>query len=276
MVYYVQEDDDELLKDLEKIVESEESKESKDNHSINTGNFNEDNNHSLSVKDWAEPRPDVKSSQEPEKPHSRRIKSSLSMIDEISLEKISRGDIEKIKDMVSQSKTVVKQTTIEADNHQRELSFKGGDVSMNKTIWDGSVIIHTGNKNLNTSQIKGYLDNSGFDTMNYYYGVNEKGMTTQLNISCFDNQTANVSAIENTTQKQVSHQIPEGRPMLSTLEGLKKKAMENKVKNAGETKPAQVLTKQEESKKQASTMKGNILFWCSRDQAKGEAQRETC
>lgn len=67
------------------------------------------------------------------------------MIDEISLQKISRGDLDKVRELVIQqdkSDTNVANT----ENVEKSLSFKGNDVSMNNTYMDGSVIVHTGNK----------------------------------------------------------------------------------------------------------------------------------
>jgi len=67
------------------------------------------------------------------------------MIDEISLQKINRGDLDKVRELViQQDNTDNKFANVE--NVEKELSFKGNDVSMNNTYMDGSVIIHTGNK----------------------------------------------------------------------------------------------------------------------------------
>ena len=159
-----------------------------------------------------------------------RIKSSLSMIDEISLRRMSNWDYEQIQDLIKPEIILVNQTTIDPNTAEQDYPFKSGDVSINKTYVDGSVIIHTGNKpfNINTSQL-GVLDASGYD-INAYYGMNEKQMTTQLNISTFDNP--NISKvdvlIQNNNKLVETQQSDQDRPVLSTLEALKKKARESR------------------------------------------------
>lgn len=134
-----------------------------------------------------------------QKEKRRRIKSSLSMVDEISLKRMSRDDFDQIQDLIKPEIILVNQTTFDPNPTENDFAFKSGDVSVNKTYVDGSVIIHTGHKpiNINTSQL-GVLDASGYD-INAYYGVNEKEMSTQLNISTFDNP--NVSKLDTSNLK---------------------------------------------------------------------------
>ena len=173
------------------------------------------------------------------------------MIDEISLQKIRRGDLEKVRELVIQEKEENKFTT-HTDNVEKELSFKGDDVSMNHTILDGSVIIHKQiNKiDINASQL-GVFDTSGYDISNYY-GENDKN--PQVNIS---NMDQNLSKIDNNQAKAqpsipplqpIQQQTTQDRPMLSTLEALKRKAkeareQENKIKqqNSHTPTPEQVI-----------------------------------
>jgi len=63
--------------------------------------------------------------------------------------------------------------------------------------------------------------------MNNYYGANEKGMTTHLNISNID---PNISTLDRSQIKAQTRVVPQqpitpqptqDRPMLSTLEALK-------------------------------------------------------
>ena len=179
----------------------------------------------------------------------KRGKSSLWMIDEISLQKIRRGDLEKVRELVIQEKEENKFTT-HTDNVEKELSFKGDDVSMNHTILDGSVIIHKQiNKiDINASQL-GVFDTSGYDN---YYDENDKN--PQVNISNIDQ---NLSKIDNDQAKAqpsipplqpIQQQTTQDRPMLSTLEALKRKAkeareQENKIKqqNSHTPTPEQVI-----------------------------------
>ena len=181
----------------------------------------------------------------------KRGKSSLWMIDEISLQKIRRGDLEKVRELVIQEKEENKFTT-HTDNVEKELSFKGDDVSMNHTILDDSVIIHKQiNKiDINASQL-GVFDTSGYDISNYY-GENDK--SPQVNIS---NMNQNLSKIDNDQAKAqpsipplqpIQQQTTQDRPMLSTLEALKRKAkeareQENKIKqqNSHTPTPEQVI-----------------------------------
>lgn len=67
---------------------------------------------------------------------------------------------------------------------------------------------------------------SAYDMSNYY-GANEKGMTTQLNISNIDPNISTLDRSQIRAQSRVVPQQPipsqpvQGRPLLSTLEALK-------------------------------------------------------
>jgi hypothetical protein len=67
----------------------------------------------------------------------RGHKSSLSMVDNIHAQKVSTGNIGELKQEFDPE-------NYKFGDYSREFSFRGNDMSLNKTILDGSVIIHSG------------------------------------------------------------------------------------------------------------------------------------
>jgi hypothetical protein len=156
---------------------------------------------------------DYKKGEAPQSAKKRGHKSSLSMVDNIHAQKVSTGNIGELKQEFDLEN--YKFGIDDNGDYSREFSFKGNDMSLNKTILDGSVIIHSGanpfgrnpsrisaaNKFGNQGDSKG---DSGINWMRDTYNENDndndndqddKNMQTQLNISLFDN-LVNESKIE--------------------------------------------------------------------------------
>jgi hypothetical protein len=154
---------------------------------------------------------DYKEGEASQSAKKRGHKSSLSMVDNIHAQKVSTGNIGELKQELDLEN--YKFGLNDIGDYSREFSFKGNDMSLNKTILDGSVIIHSGanpfGRNPSLISAAGKYGNqgdsrgdSGINWMRDTYNDNEhdndqddKNMQTQLNISLFDN-TINESKIE--------------------------------------------------------------------------------
>lgn len=151
--------------------------------------------------------------------NKRRHKSSLSMIDDMHAQKLSKTDFDQLKNLVG----------LEGPSDR---TFRAGDISINKTILDGSVIIHTGRNPLggNNSNNRGtFTGANGYD-FDTYYGVSPNVMDTQLNISCFDTPN-NYSVADHSTPNQAAPSLQgliKQSSTFGTLDALRKKLKEKK------------------------------------------------
>ena len=141
------------------------------------------------------------------------------MIDDMHAQKLSKTDFEQFKNLAG----------LEGPS---ERNFRAGDISINKTILDGSVIIHTGRNPLegNGSNLRGtFTGANGYD-YDTYYGANQNVMDTQLNISCFDTPN-NYSVADNSTPNQAAPNtqgLAKQSSTFGTLDALRKKLKEKK------------------------------------------------
>jgi len=176
-------------------------------------------------------------------PEARNTKErcSLKMIDKVHSEKLNGKTLFTIDKLILliDLKKIREQKAGENEldrskSSKREMTFKA-NTSLNQTVLDGSVIIHTGQNKYDIDHQTsgtGEFGTSAYD-IDPYYDPNDKSAQKKINISVFDDLGNASLAVEDNIQPQNTNKETSNPPMFGTLAGLKQKIKEIQIGNKG-------------------------------------------